>query len=99
MPDNGQPQPQPAVFPCGAAVGLTETVKDIRQKLSIDTGPGVADRDFKVRFDALKLHLYLSASGRELDGVGEQIPDDLLEPNRVAQRHPCSMCQPIIQLV
>ena len=50
--------------------------------------PGVADGDLDVRVDALQADLHPAAARRELDGVREQVPHDLLQPLRVAgDRH------------
>ena len=82
--DDGEPQAQAAVPPRRAGVGLAEAVEDVREELGLDAHAGVDDADLDVRVDPLQEHLHLAALGRELHGVGEQVPDDLLEPGEVA---------------
>src|SRR5262245_46377334 len=74
-----------AAVPSGArCVGLPEAVKDKRQEIRADAFARVAHGDayvrvysFQARFDAAYLR-------GELDGVGEQVPDHLLQASGVA---------------
>ena len=50
-----------------------------------DTRPVVLDHDLHVGIDALEARLHASSLGRELDGVGEEVPYDLLKPVGVAR--------------
>ena len=81
--DDRKPQAQSAVLARGRCIGLAEALEDVREKLRRDAHAGVADADLHVRFDALHEQLDASALGCEFDGVGEQVPDDLLKPARV----------------
>jgi hypothetical protein len=58
---------------------LHEAIENPREDRRIDTNPRVADRDFDVRLHALELETDRPALRRELQGVGQQVPDDLLE--------------------
>ena len=49
-----QSQPQTCVPPCGRSVGLSETVKDMRQKLGGYSLSCVNDAHFQVRVDSFK---------------------------------------------
>src|SRR5262249_41275312 len=82
---DGQAETQTAVFPRGRAVGLAETLEDVRQKLRLDADAGIADRDLDLAFDAPKPRFDAPAFIRELDGVREQIPESLLQPAGVAE--------------
>ena len=83
--DDRQAQPQPAVAAGRRGVGLAEPLEDVRQELGPDAHAGVDDGDLDVRVDPLQEHLDAAPLGRELHGVGQQVPDDLLEPGRVAR--------------
>jgi hypothetical protein len=72
------------VDPVGALVSLAEAVENVGQELAADADARVLHSDFHLRLDDLGLDHYLPALGRELDGVGEQVPDDLLEAVGVA---------------
>jgi len=51
--------------------------------------PGVADGDLDVRVHALEADVDASALGREFDGVGDQVPHDLLQTSRIACDRAC----------
>ena len=70
------------------AVGLAKPLEDGRQDVGRDPLPRVAHHDLDVRVDALQAHLDPSALRRELHGVHQQVPDDLLEPVGVAGDRP-----------
>jgi hypothetical protein len=74
--DDGEPQAQAVVPSRRAAVGLAEAVEDVGEELGLDAHAGVDDADLQMRIDPLEEHLHLAALRRELDGIGEQIPDD-----------------------
>ena len=82
--DDGEPQAEPAMPPGGGGVGLAEAVEDLGEELGPDADAGVDDADLDVRVDPLQEDLDPAALGRELDGVGEEVPDDLLEAGGVA---------------
>src|SRR5262249_12400145 len=76
---NRQSQSQTAVLSRGRAVGLTETGKDVREKIRTDALTGVAHGDLDLRLALSQLHLHASAPRCELDRVREQVPNDLLQ--------------------
>ncbi len=63
---------------------MRETLEDVRQEFRRDAFARVADADLDVRVDARQHELHAPALRRELHGVGDEIPDDLLQPIRVA---------------
>src|SRR4030095_8635406 len=84
MADERQPDAEPALGARAAAVALPEPVEDERQELPIDADAAVADHDLQVRVDALKGDLDPASLRRELDGVHQEVPDNLLDPVRIA---------------
>src|SRR5262245_29662444 len=82
--DERQSEAESAV-PSGARrVGLSETVKDIRQEIRADAFARVAHGDANVRVYALQERFDAASLRGELDRVGEQVPDHLLQARRVA---------------
>src|ERR1051325_3985759 len=84
MTHDRQAQPEPAVLARARAVGLAKALEDEGQKLRLDSRAGIADGDLDVRANAFESHLHAPVSGSKLDGVREQVPDDLLQAIRVA---------------
>src|SRR5262245_26706477 len=81
--DERQTKSESAV-PFGArCIGLTEAVKDIWQEIRTDALPRVVHGDANVWVDALKAHLDTASWRGELDGVGEEVPDHLLQAGEV----------------
>jgi hypothetical protein len=60
------------------AVGLAEAFEDEREELGVDPRTRVAHDDPHVRVHALDAQMDAAPAGGELDGIGEQIPEDLL---------------------
>ena len=61
-------------------VCLLETLKQVRQKFRADALASIADRYLCLGICTFKPYLDPASFRCELDGVGEQIPDHLLEP-------------------
>ena len=76
-----RPSPSPPCSPRHPGVGLAEALEDVRQKLGAMPMPVSLTTDFDVRVDPLQPHLHPAALGRELDGVRQEVPDDLLQPS------------------
>src|SRR5262249_61362705 len=76
---NRKPQPEAAMRTPRVAFELAESVEDKGEKLRLDPRAGVAHRDRNVRALAFKTDSDLPSSRRELDGVGQEVPDDLLQ--------------------
>src|SRR5437763_2198840 len=68
----------------GAALGLPELVEDDGSGLGRDADAGVADGDAEVGVGDLSADPHAALAG-ELDGVGHQVGDHLLDAQRVAQ--------------
>ena len=80
-----RPRPRP---PCGRVterIALREAVEDERQQFRRDTLAGVGDRDDRARADAGDAERDAAAGRRELDRVGDQIPDHLLQAIGIAE--------------
>ena len=71
-----------------AALGLAEPIEHKRQEVVADPDAGVADHDFDVRIDPLEPELDATALRRELHRIGQQVPDDLLQPIGIAGHGP-----------
>src|SRR5207237_9888465 len=84
IPHDCKAQPKPAMLPRRAAVGLPKTLEDVRQKIRADALAIVADLKMHVRNVFKGANANLPTRRRKLDGVREQIPDNLLQAMRVA---------------
>ena len=84
MADDGQAQAEPAIATRRGAIGLPESVEDVRQKLRIDALPRISYRDFDAGVHAFEGDRDSAALWRKLDGIGEYVPHDLLQPVRVS---------------
>src|SRR5215813_834331 len=65
-------------------VGLSEAVKDKGQEIRANAFAGIAHGDADVRIYALQARFDTTSLWGELDGVGEQVPDHLLQAGGVA---------------
>src|SRR5499426_464830 len=81
--DERQSKAESAV-PSGARrVGLAEAFKDIGQEIRADAFARVAHGDANVRVHALQARFDAASLRGELDRVGEQVPDHLLQAGGV----------------
>ena len=63
---------------------LPEAVKHVGQRRGGDPLSIVGDNQLHMGIDSFQPNLDLAALGRELDGVGDQVPDDLFQAPGVA---------------
>src|SRR4029453_3455332 len=90
MAHDGQAQAETAVPPGRRAVGLLESSKNVRQKFRPDPLAGVAYGDSSISAFRFQPRLDVPAAGRVFDGIGEQIPNDLLQAAGISRdRPPC----------
>jgi len=82
--DDGEADAEPAVLARAGAVGLTEVLEDVRQKVGTDPRAVIGDDDLGLLARALERDFDPTAFGRELDGVRQQVPDHLLQAVWVA---------------
>ena len=75
---------QTAMLTRGTRFTLAEAIEHVGQKLGIDAAARIAHDDFHLRFQLFETHLDAPAAGGELDGVGQEVPDNLLEPVAIA---------------
>ena len=80
---NGKTQPEAAVFTGESRVLLSKAVEHVRQKSGVDPASGVTDDDLCVRAGERHSYPYLTSLRRELHGVRQQIPEDLLQAIRI----------------
>ena len=85
MANNCQAEAQASESSGRCAVGLTESVEDMRQELGFNPYTVVADGDFDLISGAAQTHFDTPAFVRELDGIRQQVPDDLLQTIGVAE--------------
>src|SRR5581483_5276022 len=85
MTHDRQSQSQSSVRAGHRCVRLTESFKNVRQKLLPYPHTTIADRDFDIRIDVLQANIDTSPFRRKFDCVREQVPNDLLEAIRVAK--------------
>jgi len=79
-----QADPQPSLVARAPALALTQPIEDERQLVDRDAPAAVADDDLDVRPDTLELDLDTPVLRGELDGVVQQVPDNLLKAPGVA---------------
>src|SRR5438067_753978 len=79
-----QPEPQPPVRARARAVGLPEALEDVRQEVGRNPDARVTHADHGVMRVAREPDGDAPAARRELDGVGDEVPDDLLQPVAIA---------------
>ena len=80
-----QSEPEPAVGPRAGAVALPEALEDVRHELGVDADAGVGDHDLGPSRHAAQADADLARRRRELDRIGDQVPDDLLETVGIAE--------------
>ena len=90
MPHDREAEPEAALRARARGIRLPERFEDPAEELRRDAAAGIADPDHGVRARAVEGQGDASISRRELDGVGEQVPDDLLEPAGVTGERPGS---------
>src|SRR3954466_9317323 len=78
VPRDGQAEAEPPAQTRDAAVGLTEAIEHVRQEVGRDALAVVTDTDFDMRLAPPQLDLNSATTWSELGGVGQQIPDHLL---------------------
>jgi hypothetical protein len=78
-----QTQAQPAVGACDRALGLHKAIEHVRNVLGAQAEAGVGHRNLRGAAEGLETHHDPAASRCELDGVIQQVGDDLLQARRV----------------
>ena len=61
----------------GRPLRLAVELEDVRREVGADAGTRIDDRQTRVVAVPLQSDVDLASGGRELDGVAEQVPDDL----------------------
>jgi hypothetical protein len=85
----GQGEPEPGALGRGRlAAALLERLEDPLAVLGSDPGPGVGDGDQHLAPVGQRPHVDPSTVGGELHRVGEQVDDDLLDPELVRLNQP-----------
>ena len=79
-----RPSPNPPVCRVVPASAWRNRSKTYGRKSGRDANAAVADADLDMRVHAFETHLHAPFFRRELHGVRDQIPDDLVQPSRIA---------------
>src|SRR5262249_51304830 len=85
---DGQAQAEAAVNARAAAVRLAEPLEEVGQEIRPDPRSGVLDGQMGPVAVTDQPDVDLAPRRGELDGIGEEVADDLLEPSRVAGHRP-----------
>src|SRR2546426_843029 len=80
MPGNGQPQSRASGAAGARAVRAVETLEDVRQIIRPDPLPRIGDRDLHLAVGGDYPDVHPAAGGRVLEGVVNQVGEDLLQP-------------------
>src|SRR5262245_22434578 len=75
-------EPQAAIPP--RPLVLEKAIEDVREEIGADALTGIADGEPRVRAGLLEPEVDTATTRRELDGVRQQVPHDLLEPPGIA---------------
>ena len=82
--DDGQTESEPAVHPRSGPNSLSERLKTMREKGGANTPSGIPDNDPGLAVCSLNRHGDGVTGPGEFYGIGQQVPDDLLQSRRVA---------------
>jgi hypothetical protein len=85
-PRHGEPETKTPVLPRRGRVGLTEALEQTWKELRGDALPRVGHANLGKRARPSERHLDAPARGRELDRIGQEVRDDLLETDRIPRR-------------
>src|SRR5262249_44854472 len=77
--DERQAKSESAIPSRARRVGLAKAIKDLGQEIEGNPFASITHGDADVRNNALQPHKDASSLRRELDCVGEQVPDHLLQ--------------------
>ena len=83
--DERQPEPQPPRRSRRRRILLRESIEDPRQELGIDARAAVGHGQTRDVARRSTVSPTVAAPRRELDGVGEQVPDDLPKTGRITE--------------
>ena len=83
MPDYGKTQAQSAMQTCSRRIRLAEPFEHVRKKFGFNPDARVHDADFRMALNLRQLHQNAAAVRRELHGIRNQVPHDLLKTIRI----------------
>ena len=81
---DGETEAQAPVLACRRLIGLAKPLEDMRQKFGRNPDARIGDDDRAVAVVCAQLDAHRAAGLGEFHRVGQQIPDDLLQPIAVA---------------
>src|SRR5262245_31738717 len=83
IPDDGEAESEAAVLAGEPAVGLPETLEQVRHKFRVDPLPVVLHYELGELVASFRREPHVTAACGELHGVRQQVPHDLLETIRI----------------
>jgi len=89
VPDDREAHAEAAVLARRRRVRLPEALEEVRRELRRDPLAGVLHADHRLLAVPVEPDLDAPAWRRELHRVREEVPEDLLEPARIALHRPC----------
>jgi hypothetical protein len=84
VPRNRETQTETAMAASHPGVYLTKALEDMRKKLGRNADSGILNGDFDLRLHSAQPHTYPALVIRELDGIRQEVPQDLSKPLGVA---------------
>src|SRR6185369_2221711 len=87
MPRDRQPESKTTMLSRRRAVSLSETFKNVRQKLRTDSLTGVRNANLNSRSHLRDFHAHAPAALRKLHCIRQQVPNHLLQPVGVSGNH------------
>ena len=85
--DDCESEPEPPVLPRCAAETLAEPLEYVREKVGVDAGTRVANRDCDEIGVLGNIDVDAAAARRKAYGIRQQVPYDLLQAPRIARYH------------
>src|SRR6266496_2836581 len=85
MANNGKTQTETSITSSGRAIGLPKAIEYLRQKVRTNPLATVGYSKSCVRVDALKPHLNTTTLLGELNGIGKEVPNNLLDARCVTR--------------
>src|SRR6185312_6507058 len=90
-------QAQPRVAVLGTGVCAPETIEHIGQQITGNARSSVLDLDVAIPADAANGDVRMTATRCELDGIAQQMPDNLLQAPRLSEHHAIASLERLAQ--
>src|SRR5690242_14108705 len=87
VPRDREPESQPAMLSSRRAIGLSKSLKDVRQELPTDAAACIGHTHLNCGTSPSDLHTNTPTPDSKLHRIRQQIPNHLLEPVCIARNH------------